>query len=58
MKLNDTTRTFPRTLAEAFPDNVEDQQRLQQGEWMEQHQPDYEVVFFCLLFNPFTKFSD
>ena len=42
MKVNDTTRTFPRTLAEAFPDNVEDQQRLQQGNWMEQHQSDHE----------------
>jgi len=42
MKLNDTTRTFPRTLDEAFPDNVQDQQRLQQGEWMEPHQADYD----------------
>jgi hypothetical protein len=42
MKINDTTRTFPRTLEEAFPDNVQDQQRLQQGQWMETHSPDYE----------------
>lgn len=42
MKLNDTTRTFPRTLEEAFPDNVQDQQRLQQAEWMETHQTDYD----------------
>ena len=42
MKINDTTRTFPRTLEEAFPDNVEDIQRLQQGDWMETHTPDYE----------------
>ena len=42
MKLNDTTRTFPRTLNEAFPDNVQDQQRLQQGDWMETHTTDYE----------------
>jgi hypothetical protein len=42
MKLNDTTRTFPRTLEEAFPDNVQDQQRLQLGEWMEQHTPNHE----------------
>lgn len=40
--LNETTRTFPRTLEEAFPSNVADQQRLQQGDWMEQHTPDYE----------------
>jgi hypothetical protein len=42
MKLNDTTRTFPRTLNEAFPDNVQDQQRLQQGDWMEPHTTDYD----------------
>jgi hypothetical protein len=42
MKINDTTRTFPRTLEEAFPNNVQDQQRLQQGEWMETHTFDYE----------------
>lgn len=42
MKINDTTRTFPRTLAEAFPDNVEDQQRLQQGTWSETHSTDYD----------------
>jgi hypothetical protein len=41
-QLNDTTRTFPRTLDEAFPSNVEDIQRLQQGDWMEQHQADYD----------------
>jgi hypothetical protein len=42
MKLNDTTRTFPRTLEEAFPDNVQDQQRLQLGEWMETHTPNHD----------------
>jgi hypothetical protein len=42
MKLNDTTRTFPRSLDEAFPSNVEDIQRLQQGDWMERHTPEYE----------------
>lgn len=42
MKVNDTTRTFPRTLEEAFPNNVEDQQRLQQGQWMESHSTDYD----------------
>ena len=41
-QLNETTRTFPRTLEEAFPANVEDIQRLQQGDWMETHTPDYE----------------
>jgi capsular polysaccharide biosynthesis protein len=42
MKVNDTTRTFPRTLEEAFPSNVQDVQRIQQGEWMEAHTPDHE----------------
>ena len=42
MKLNDTTRTFPRTLDEAFPSNVEDIKRLQQGNWSEPHQDDFE----------------
>jgi len=41
-QLNDTTRTFPRTLDEAFPNNVQDIQRLQQGDWMETHISDYE----------------
>ena len=42
MKHNDTTRMYPRTLKEAFPYNVEDIQRLQQGDWMEYHHTDYE----------------
>ena len=42
MKHNDTTRMYPRTLEEAFPNNVEDIQRLQQGDWMEYHHADYE----------------
>ena len=42
MKHNDTTRMYPRTLEEAFPSNVQDIQRLQQGDWMEHHSPDYE----------------
>ena len=40
--MNETTRKFPRTLEEAFPSNVQDIQRLQQGEWMEGHIPTYE----------------
>jgi len=35
MKINDTTRTFPRTTEEAFPENVYDVQRQQRWEWME-----------------------
>lgn len=42
MKVNETTRTYPRTMEEAFPHNVQDIQRLQQGEWMEHYSPDYE----------------
>lgn len=43
MKVNDTTRTFPRTLEEAFPqDNVERQQKLAQAEWIEQHQHNHD----------------
>jgi len=43
MKVNDTTRTFPRTLDEAFPtDNVERQQKLDQAEWIEQHTPNHD----------------
>lgn len=42
MQHNDTTRTFPRTLEEAFPSNVQDVHRLQQGEWMEHHTPTHE----------------
>lgn len=42
MKINDTTRIYPRTMQEAFPSNVQDVQRLQQGEWMETHTPDHE----------------
>ena len=40
--MNETTRKYPRTLEEAFPSNVQDIQRLQQGEWMEGHIPTYE----------------
>jgi hypothetical protein len=40
MKLNDTTRTFPRTEADAFGDNYYDIQRQQRWEWMEGHSSD------------------
>ena len=37
MKLNDTTRTFPRTMEEAFPENHYDIIRYRVWEWSEQH---------------------
>lgn len=36
-KLNTTTRTFPRTLEEAFPENYYDLQRYQTWESTERH---------------------
>lgn len=40
--MNDTTRMFPRTLEEAFPDNVEDIRRLETSQWFERHERSYE----------------
>ena len=40
--MNDTTRMFPRTLEEAFPDNVEDMKRLEASQWFERHERSYE----------------
>ena len=40
--MNDTTRMFPRTLEEAFPDNVEDMRRLEASQWFERHERTYE----------------
>lgn len=37
MKLNETTRTFPRTEAEAFRENYYDLERQRKWEWMEGH---------------------
>lgn len=37
--VNDTTRTFPRTLDEAFPQNFYDLQRYELWEWEEKHDP-------------------
>lgn len=39
-KLNDTTRCFPRTLEDAFKDDVDAIKRREQWEWMEHHVPD------------------
>lgn len=40
--MNETTRMFPRTLEEAFPDNVEDIKRLEASQWFERHERTYE----------------
>ena len=40
MKLNDTTRCFPRTEADAFKKNYYDIQRQERWEWMEGHRSD------------------
>lgn len=40
--MNDTTRMFPRTLEEAFPDNVEDIRRLEESQWIEHYERSYE----------------
>ena len=40
--MNETTRMFPRTLEEAFPDNVEDIRRLEASQWIEHYSRDYE----------------
>ena len=37
MKLNDTTRTYPRSMEEAFQDTVHAQDQRQRWEWMEGH---------------------
>lgn len=40
--MNETTRMFPRTLEEAFPDNVEDIRRLEASQWIEHYNKTYE----------------
>lgn len=35
--MNDTTRMFPRTMQEAFPDNVEHNAMLERCIWHEPH---------------------
>ena len=39
--LNDTTRVYPRTEADAFRENYYDIQRQQRWEWMEAHREDF-----------------
>jgi len=38
MKLNETTRTYPRSTEEAFPDTVVAQERRKNWQWMEKTQ--------------------
>jgi hypothetical protein len=40
MKLNDTTRCYPRTMQEAYPNTVEAVEARQRWEWMEGHRSD------------------
>jgi hypothetical protein len=40
--MNETTRMFPRTMEEAFPQNVESMKRLESSVWFEDHQETYE----------------
>ena len=40
MKINDTTRIYPRTMQEAFPNTVSAVEQRQRWEWMEGHQSD------------------
>ena len=40
MKINDTTRCFPRTTADAFRENYYDIQARQRWEWLEGSQND------------------
>lgn len=35
MKLNDTTRTYPRTMSEAYPNTIDAIQARQRWEWLE-----------------------
>ena len=37
--MNHTTRTYPRTLNDAFPDTVEHNSMLERSIWFEPHQP-------------------
>ena len=46
MKLNETTRTYPRTLDEAFPENTIAIEKRNKWMWFEEQQP----------FSPDTEF--
>jgi hypothetical protein len=43
MKLNNTTRTYPRTMQDAFPNTYYAEQTRQTWEWMEGHKSDVEA---------------
>jgi hypothetical protein len=40
MKLNETTRTYPRTMQEAYPNTVSAIESRQRWEWLEGHRSD------------------
>lgn len=43
MKLNDTTRKYPRTMQEAYPNTVEAIESRNRWEWLEGHRTDVSV---------------
>lgn len=43
MKLNDTTRTFPRSMQEAYPSTYYAEQSRDRWQWMEGHQSENTV---------------
>lgn len=40
--MNETTRMFPRTLADAFPDNVEAIKKREISNWYEHYEKSYD----------------
>lgn len=56
MELNETTRTYPRSTEEAFPDTVVAQERRKNWQWMEESQestiplkPDLDAEFWVYI---------
>jgi len=46
--MNDTTRMFPRTLNDAFPNTVQHNNMLERSIWFEPHQPkEIGFEFWC-----------
>jgi hypothetical protein len=40
MNINDTTRKYPRTMQDAFPNTVHSEQQRERWEWLEAHRSD------------------
>jgi len=43
--MNETTRMFPRTLNEAFPNSVETERKMEVSQWFEKHKRPYDKWF-------------